>query len=245
MKKARGAFRPLVSQMLTKIRRVRPMSKQAQNKRPAVLVFGAVVLALAGCSGSSEDARDEIVVRPSPSFAVTNALSQQLFAEAVTLSPTSTAQLPVVGTATYRGAASYVNGGIPADLKFPDYETYIVNNPDYVSELRMTANFASDSVSGSMGGFRDTDNGGYRRSITFTGAIGNSSSDTAAFVGTLSGTSEVIGEEGKVETKSFSGPIAGNFVGPRGETVLGTLAITKGFTGEGLGDVFGVFTAVQ
>jgi hypothetical protein len=221
------------------------MSKQAQNKRPAVLVFGAVALALAGCSGSSNDARDEIVIRPSRSFAATNAVSQQLFADAVTAGPTSTAQLPVVGTATYRGAASYVDGGIPDDLEFPDYETYIVNNPDYVSELLMRANFASDSVSGSMGGFRDPDNNAYRRSITFTGTIGNSSSDTAAFVGTLSGTSEVRGSDGEFETKSFSGPIAGNFVGPRGETVLGTLAITKGFTGEEPGDVFGVFTAVQ
>jgi hypothetical protein len=220
------------------------MSKHAQNKRPAVVVFGAVALALAGCSGSSNDPRDEIVVRPSRSFAATNALSQQLFADAVTVGPTNTAQLPVVGTATYRGAASYVDGGIPDDLEFPEYETYIVNNPDYVSELGMTANFRDDSVSGSMGGFRDTDNEGYRIGITFTGAIGSSSSDTAAFVGTLSGTSEVNGPEGP-DTKSFSGPIAGNFVGPRGETVLGTLAITKGFTGEELGDVFGVFTAVQ
>ena len=220
------------------------MSKHAQNKHPAVVVFGAVALALAGCSGSSDDARDEIVVRPSPSFAATNALSQQLFAAAVTESPTNMAQLPLVGSATYRGAASYVEGDIPDDLEFPDYETFIVNNPDYVSELRMTADFGGDSVSGSMGGFRDADNGAYRRSITFTGEIGNSSSDTAAFVGSLNGTSEVIGPDGP-ETKSFTGPIAGNFVGPRGETVLGTLAITKGFTGEELGDVFGVFTAVQ
>ena len=220
------------------------MRKPALNKRPAVVVFGAFALALAGCSGSSNNAQDEIAVRPIRSFAVTNALSQQLFAEAVTLSPTNTAQLPVVGSATYRGAVSYVDGGIPDDLEFPDYETFIVNNPDYVSEIRMTANFRDDSVSGSMDSFRDTDNNAYRIGITFTGAIGNSSSDTAAFVGTLSGTSEVMGPDGP-ETKSFTGPIAGNFVGPRGETVLGTLAITKGFTGEGLGDVFGVFTAVQ
>jgi len=223
------------------------MSKHAQKKRPAVVVFGAVALALAGCSGSSDDPRDQIVVRPIPSFAATNAVSQQLFAEAVTANPTNTAQLPVVGTATYRGAVSYVDGNvsdIPDDLKFPDYETFIVNNPDYVSEVRMTADFRGDSVAGSMDSFRDPSNRGYRRSITFSGAIGNSSSDTAAFVGTLNGTSEVNGPDGP-ETKSFTGPIAGNFVGPRGETVLGTLAITKGFTGEELGDVFGVFTAVQ
>jgi hypothetical protein len=224
------------------------MSKQAQNKRPAVVVFGAVALALAGCSGSSEDARDQIVVRPSPSFAATNALSQQLFAEAVTASPTITAQLPVTGTATYRGAATYVDSNttsIPKDLKFPEYETFIVNNPDYVSQVLLVANFQGDSVTGTMGGFRTPDNRFQRIGITFTGSIVNSSSDTAGFVGTLSGSREITGADGKIEAKSFTGPVEGNFVGPRGETVLGTLAITKGFTGEELGDVFGVFTAVQ
>ena len=223
------------------------MSKQAQNKRPAVLVFGAVALALAGCSGSSDDPRDEIAVRLVPSFAATNALSQQLFAAAVTESPTRTAQLPLVGTATYRGAVSYLDSNvsdIPDDMKFPEYETFIVNNPDYVSQVQLRANFKDDSIAGTMDGFRTPDNQFRRIGITFTGEIGNSSSDTAAFVGTLNGTNEIDGPEGP-ETKSFTGPIAGNFVGPRGETVLGTLYITKGFTGEQRGDVFGVFTAEQ
>ena len=223
------------------------MRKPALNKRPAVVVFGAVALALAGCSGSSDDPRDEIAVRVSPSFAATNALSQQLFAEAVTASPTNTAQLPVVGSATYRGAVSYVDSNttaIPKDLTFPEYETFIVNNPDYVSQVRLLANFRDDSITGTMGSFRTPDEQFKRIDITFTGSIGNSSSDTAAFVGTLNGTNEVIGPDGP-EIKSFTGPIAGNFVGPRGETVLGTLAITKGFTGEAFGDVFGVFTAEQ
>jgi hypothetical protein len=224
------------------------MSKHAQNKRPAVLVFGAVALALAGCSGSSNDPRDEIAVRPIPTFAATNAVSQQLFAEAVTANPTNTAQLPVVGTATYRGAVSYVDSNvsdIPDDLKFPDYETFIVNNPDYVSEIRMTADFRGDSVAGSMDSFRNNNNVPFRTGITFSGEIRSSSSDTAAFSGSLSGTSEQLNAEGETETKSFGGAVVGNFLGPRGESVLGTLFITKGFSGEEFGDVFGVLTAEQ
>jgi hypothetical protein len=251
-KKARGAFRPLVSkilsQMLTSIRSVRPMSKHAQNKRPAVVVFGAVALALAGCSGSSNDARDEIAVRPIPSFAVTNARSQQLFAQSVNMNTTSFARLPVTGTARYTGAASYVDSNtseVLQDGTFPGYETFIVNNPDYVSQVRMTADFAGDSVSGSMDSFRDNNNKASFIDMTFGGQILESGSRTAAFEGTLSGTREIQVEPGKIEVKSFSGTIAGNFLGGQGDTVQGTLAVKKGFTGDQLGSVFGVFTAEQ
>jgi hypothetical protein len=224
------------------------MSKPVHRKRRNVVVLGAVALALAGCSGSDSDAQDEVAVRPIPSFAATNALSQRLFAEAVTLNPTLTTQLPVTGTATYRGAASYVDSNvsdIPDNLNFPERETFFVNNADYVSEIRMTADFGGDSVAGSMDSFRNSDNVPFRTGITFSGQIISSSSKTAAFVGTLSGTSEQLNVDGETEVKTFSGPIVGNFVGPRGETVLGTLGITKGFTGAAPGDIFGAFTAVQ
>jgi hypothetical protein len=224
------------------------MSKHAQNKRPAVVVFGVVALALAGCSDSSSDPRDEIAIRPIPSFAATNALSQQLFAEAVTANPTSISQLPVVGTATYRGAVSYVDSNtsfVPKDQNFPEYETFLVNNPDYVSAVLMTADFAGDTVSGSMNGLRDASEQFFRININFSGAIGNSGRNTAAFAGTLNGTNETVNAQGQPETKNFSGTIVGNFLGARGDSVLGTLEIDKGFRGEQKGDVFGVFTAEQ
>jgi hypothetical protein len=233
---------------MIRMRSARPMSKPVHRKRRYVVVLSAVALALAGCSGSDSDAQDEVAVRPSPSFAATNALSQRLLAEAVTLDPVRAVDLPVTGTATYRGAVSYVDGNvsdIPDDLEFPDYETFIVNNADYVSEIRMSADFGDDSVDGSIGGFRNSNNVPFRIGLTFRGQITSSSDDTAAFVGTLDGTNEFENAEGETESKMLSGPIVGNFLGPRAETVLGTLAITKGFTGEELGDVFGVFTAVQ
>jgi hypothetical protein len=85
----------------------------------------------------------------------------------------------------------------------------------------------------------------FRIGFTFSGQIINSSTNTAAFVGTLDGTNDQPGGDDGTEPPNLTGPIAGNFVGPRGDTVLGTLAITKGFTGDAPGDVFGVFTAVQ
>lgn len=224
------------------------MSKPAHLRGRVLALFTVFALVSAGCSGSSSDAQDEIAIRPTASFAVTNALSQQLFAEAVTLSPISAARLPVAGTATYRGAVSYVDSNlsdIPDDLTFPDYETFIINNPDYVSRIRLRANFGSDTIEGSLDSFRNTNNEPLFIDVDLTGQIGTSSSDTAAFVGTLTGTNELQTGPGEFETKNFTGGFAGNFLGDQGETVLGTLGIDKGLTGDQRGAVFGVFTAEQ
>ena len=223
------------------------MSKLVHSKRRTVVALGAMALLVGGCSGSSGTPQDDFAVRPTPSFAATDALSRQLFAETVGLNPTRSSQLPVTGTARYTGAVSYVDSNttfIPKDMKFPEYETFIINNPDYVSRIRMTADFAGDSISGSMDSFRDSDNEPFRIGITFDGTIGDSKDNTAAFTGTLSGTNEI--QTGPtVVTKNFSGSLAGNFLGGQGDSALGTLAIKRGFTGEERGDVFGVFTAEQ
>jgi hypothetical protein len=221
------------------------MSKLVHSKRRTAVALGAMALLVGGCSGSSGTPQDDFAVRPSPSFAATDALSRQLFAETVGSDPTRSSQLPVTGTATYRGAVSYVTGGIPDDLKFPEYETFIVNNPEYVSRMRMTADFAGDSISGSMDSFRRADNEARRIGITFDGAIVQSTSGTAAFTGTLSGTNEIQTGPTEFETKNFAGRLEGNFFGGQGNSVLGTLAIKRGFTGEESGDTFGVFTAEQ
>ena len=221
------------------------MGKLAHNQSRNLVVLGAVALLVGGCSGSSGTPQDDFAVRPSPSFAATDALSRQLFAETVGLNPTRSSQLPVTGTARYTGAVSYVTGGIPDDLKFPEYETFIVNNPEYVSRIRMTANFAGDNISGSMDSFRNANNVPFRIGITFSGAIGDSRDNTAAFTGTLSGTNEIQTGPTEFETKNFAGRLEGNFFGGQGNSVLGTLAIKRGFTGEESGDTFGVFTAEQ
>ncbi|MCA3443049.1 MAG: transferrin-binding protein-like solute binding protein [Rhodobacter sp.] len=224
------------------------MGKLAHNQSRNLVVLGAMALLVGGCSGSSGTPQDDFAVRPIASFAATDALSRQLFAETVGLNPTRSTQLPVTGTARYTGAVSYVDSNttfIPKDMKFPEYETFIINNPDYVSRIRMTANFAGDSISGSMDSFRSADNEARRIGITFDGTIVDSKDNTAAFTGTLSGTNEIQTGPTDIKTKNFSGSLAGNFLGGQGDSALGTLAIKRGFTGEERGDVFGVFTAEQ
>ncbi len=109
----------------------------------------------------------------------------------------------------------------------------------------MTADFAGDSISGSMDSFRNANNVPFRIGITFEGTIEQSKDRTAAFVGTLSGTNEVQTGPTEFETKNFAGRLEGNFLGGQGDSALGSLFITRGFTGEERGDVFGVFTAEQ
>jgi len=221
------------------------MSKLVHNHCRNLVVMGAVALLVGGCSGSSGTPQDEVAVRPIPSFEVTDALSRKLFASAVTMEATTRSRLPVTGTARYVGAASYVDSNttfIPRDMKFPEYETFIISNPDYVSRVVMTANLAGNSVNGLMDSFRESDGDAGFINMTFTGNIFTTKDNTAAFEGTLAGTKEVrSGKE--IQELSFSGGIKGNFLGSQGETVLGTLAVDRGFTGDQLGSVFGVFTA--
>lgn len=220
------------------------MEKPAQTKRWNAIIFGAFALAMGACSDSSNTAQDEIAIKPFPSFTATNGESQRLFAEYVSVKPTAIAQLPVAGRATYSGAVSYVDSNfsdVPDDLPFPEYERFIIDNPDFVSRIGLVADFGADSVSGQIGGFRLPSNRTLFIDLEIEGTIGVSPDDTGAFVGTLTGENEVA----PGETKSLSGAIAGNFLGNGGEAILGTLAIDGGLTGEQLGAVFGVFTAEQ
>ena len=224
------------------------MRRLVHSRRRTVVTLGAIALLVGGCSGSSTDPRDEFAVRPGPSFAATDAVSRQLFAKASSMGPTLSASLPITGSARYTGAASWVDSNTSQVLQdgvFPGYETFLINNPDYVSRVEMIANFEGDTISGSMGSFRNASNQSFRIGVTFTGQIVESGSRTAAFTGNLTGTNEIQIEPGKFETKTFSGRMEGNFLGARGDTVLGTLNASKGFRGEEFGDVFGVFTAEQ
>jgi hypothetical protein len=224
------------------------MRRLVHSRRRTVVTLGAIALLVGGCSGSSTDPRDDFVVRPIPSFAATDAVSRQLFAEASSMGPTLRASLPTTGTARYTGDASWVDSNTSPVLQdgvFPEYEAFLVNNPDYVSRVQMTANFAGDTISGSMGSFRNANNEPFRIGITFSGQIVESGSRTAAFTGNLAGTNEIQKAPGEFETKTFTGRMEGNFLGARGEKVLGTLNASKGFRGEQFGDVFGVFTAEQ
>jgi hypothetical protein len=210
------------------------------NSRRIAAVI-ACVIGVGGCSGTSAS-KDDFVIRPSPSFAATNELSQSLFQQQFGVEKTQIARLPVVGSATYLGAAAYVPSTEDlVDKEYPEYEQIIVDNPQYVSRVRLVADFSGDSVSGNLDGFRDSQNRPYRIDIKLEGGqIGTSDfGDDAVFGGTLDGT-YVEGSE----TFSFTGDIAGQFLGARGEMILGSVGFSDGFTGEGA-PIVGVFTAEQ
>ena len=151
------------------------MGKLAYNQSRNLVVLGAEPLLVGGCSGSSGTAQDDFTVSPVASFAATDALGRRLFAKTVGLGPARSSQLPVIGMATYRDAVSCVDSNttfIPEDMKFPEYETFIIHNPDYVSQIRITANFAGNSISGSMDSFCNADNHARRVGNTFDGELG-------------------------------------------------------------------------
>jgi hypothetical protein len=214
-------------------------------KSHRIAAFIACLIAAGGCSGSGPS-KDDFVIRPIPSFAATNELSQSLFQKQFGVEKTLIGRLPVVGTATYLGAAAYVSSSEDlVDKVYPEYEQIIIDNPEYVSRVRLVADFRGDSVTGNLDAFRDPQNQPYRININLGSAtIGTSDfGDDAVFGGTLSGTNEVL-EEGELTTKSFTGGIAGQFLGARGEMILGSVGFSKGFTGEGA-PIVGVFTAEQ
>jgi hypothetical protein len=210
-------------------------------KSHRIAAFIACLIAAGGCSGSGPS-KDDFVIRPIPSFAATNELSQSLFQKQFGVEKTLIGRLPVVGTATYLGAAAYVSSSEDlVDKVYPEYEQTIIDNPEYVSRVRLVADFRGDSVTGNLDAFRDPQNRPYRININLGSAtIGTSDfGDDAVFGGTLDGT-YVEGSE----TFSFTGDIAGQFLGARGEMILGTVGFIDGFTGEGA-PIVGVFTAEQ
>lgn len=217
------------------------MRRLVHSRRRTVVAFGAMALLVGACSGSGES-RDNFVIRPIPSFAATNQVSQSLFQKQTGLEKTQLARLPVSGNATYRGAAAYVTSrGDLVDKKYPEYEQIIIGNPEYVSEVRLVADFANKSVTGNLDAFRDSANQGYRIDIKLgSGTIGTSDfGNDAVFAGTLEGQNIVGGE-----TFSFTGDIAGQFLGGNGRMILGSVGFNDGFTGKG-SPIVGVFTAEQ
>jgi hypothetical protein len=200
-----------------------------------------MALLVGGCSGSS-DSKDNFVIRPIPSFAATTELSQSLFQRHTGVDKTQLARLPDVGTATYLGAASYVTSSERlVDKKYPEYEQIIISDPEYVSRVRLVADFATESVSGNLDSFRDSQNRPYRIDVNLVGGeIGKSDfGNDAVFDGKLDG-ENIVG----TEKLKFNGIIQGQFLGARGDMILGSVAFNDGLTGKGA-PIVGVFTAEQ
>lgn len=181
----------------------------------AILIVLSSAL-LAACGGSSGGGSG-----PTPAVApnVYGSLANQQLGFAVrNQAPVSTAVMPVVGAATYRGVASFSNVSTNQAL----------GNPDVVGNFEVNANFGAQSISASMSGLVD------RTNAPLTGGMVVSSGpiNGNTFQGTLSGS--VTNSAGLTST---TGGIAGGFFGSNAEVVLGGIG-----TSGGALPTYGVFT---
>ena len=125
----------------------RKMANRMGFEIRGLAIAALVPLALGACGSSSSTDRTVPPVEPPPTRASFDQVANQarsLFDEQVDIDYTPAANVPVSGTATYSGAAAYkTESNIPPDLNYPDYENAILTNPEFVSEMKLTANFGS------------------------------------------------------------------------------------------------------
>lgn len=198
-----------------------------------------VPLVLGACGSSSSTDRTVPPVEPPPTRASFDQVANQarsLFNEQVDIDYTPDANVPVSGSATYSGAAAYkADSSIPPDLDYPDYQNAILTNPEFVSEVKLTANFGSSSISGVFSNFHSATAGPLDGGLR----ISNGTIDGNGFSGDVSGN---VGVPGAV--RPAIGIAYGGFVGDGAEYVFGdvemdSLAIESGER------VYGVFTGKQ
>ena len=208
-----------------------------------VVIFSLLPLTLAACGSSSSTAPTVTPppVTPPPtraSFSELSTLAKTLFDEQDPIASTPVASIPVSGTATYSGAAAYKStDDVDGSLEYPDYQRAILDNPAWVSEVKLTADFASDTVAGKFSNFQSAVSGPLDGAINFDNAriLRDSADGFAVFDGPVSGS---------VDSAGVVGSIFGEFVGDSAEYILGGIDL-DGPTGLGATGVNGVFTAKQ
>jgi hypothetical protein len=205
------------------------------------IIFSLLPLTLAACGSSSSTDPTVPPVAPPPtraSFSELSTLASKLFDEQDPLPVTPVANMPVSGTATYSGAAAYKSSADVDDtLDYPDYQRAILDNPTWVSDVKMTANFASDTVAGKFSNFQSAVSGPLNGEINFgyIDILTDSSSGFSDFEGTALG---------RVDSVAVVGSVFGEFVGDSAEFILGRIEF-EGETNPGATGVNGVFTAKQ
>ncbi|MCF1708853.1 transferrin-binding protein-like solute binding protein [Tabrizicola sp. J26] len=180
-------------------------------------VFGP----LGGDSSGGETPVDPDTPDGQATFDELAALGQTLFAKTESLSVTPEANMPTTGTATYRGAVSYVSS---ADLSaIPDAEKpkYIVDNPQVVSDATLNANFGASTIFGTLANFTDRSTGVWQGGMSISNGV-ISGSD---FTGDMGGS---IGPAGEVYPST--GTVKGVFGGDAAEYAYGAVRIDRGLT---------------
>jgi hypothetical protein len=207
------------------------------------VVVSLLPLTLAACGSSSSTGPTVPPVTPPPtraSFSELATLASTLFEQQDPLSLTPVASVPLSGTATYSGAAAYKSAGdVDGSLGYPDYQRAILDNPAWVSDVKLTADFASDTVAGKFSNFQSAVSGPLNGEINFdnAGILRDSVGDFAEFDGPVSG---------RVDSVGVVGSVFGEFVGDSAEYILGRIDVDlDGTNSLGATSVNGVFTAKQ
>lgn len=185
----------------------------------------AVPVLLAACGGGSDGPSFNSLANEG------NALISRHFEAAPTV------LMPETGSASYNGVAAYsVFYSDPID---------ILTDPDSLSEMQMTANFGSNTLSGRAYNFRS-----YDETISMSGelSITNGSISGNSFTADVGGTIREIGDGFDI-TGDYYGSLNGEFYGEAAEALFGfgTATGTPRPPYDGLGslEVNSVFIAEQ
>jgi hypothetical protein len=185
--------------------------------RVSTILVTVSTLALAACGGGGSSSTG---AQPTPTISQYSYLSNQQLGFALrNPNPVATAALPVVGTASYQGVATFSRTNLQQALI----------NPDVAAQVNLYADFGGKNVQGTMQNIVDRSNTPISGSLGMTAApvTGNT------FQGTMTGT--LVDGQG---TTTNSVPMAGTFIGPNAESMIGGLSPAS----NGPLPPFGLFT---
>lgn len=169
--------------------------------RVSAILVTVSTLALAACGGGGSSSGSQAT----PTISQHSQLSNQQLGFALrNPNPVATTALPVVGTATYLGVATFSSTNMQQALV----------NPDVAAQVNLYADFGGKNVQGTMQNIVD------RSSTPITGSLGMVAAPITGntFQGTMTGT--LIDGQG---TTMNSVPIAGTFFGPTADSMIGAL----------------------
>lgn len=167
----------------------------------AISISLCLVSSISACGGSSTSG--------GPSFETLSTSGSALLEQYGNAAPTGVDNMPITGTATYRGVAAY-----SSDSSDP---VYIAQYADTLSELELNANFGTSTISGRAYNFKTNVPG-----VSIDGQVNvNGTISGNTFDADLSG-STVESNEAITANLNYTGTAQGEFVGTDAQAVRGT-----------------------
>lgn len=184
-----------------------------------LVVFGT----LSACGGGNDDngnSRRGFTEQRSDGLALINTLGNTAI--------TSSADMPVTGTATYNGTAGFA---VDATSRGLTQQNLTAEDLDTLADLELNADFANSSVSGKIDNFNDFQLG----KLDGSASIDNGTITGSTISADVSGSVRVEGSD-----EMLAGTLDGAFVGAGADGVAGTV---EGDLTTSDSDFIGVFGA--